>query len=108
MIGQMSANHTAAQRAHVFLRQLLDIVERTLSQHDRRPGGLIPPMLNGHPASAAEGMSSLAGLQGRPPKEFMQLWDSTENLTTSLGSHLEFYSSLGSGMWSWGASNDRT
>lgn len=64
-------------------------------------------MLNGQPAPAVEGIPSHAGFQGRPPKEFTQLWDSTEHLTTSLGSHLEFYSSMGSGMWSWGASDDR-
>ncbi|KAH8692606.1 fungal-specific transcription factor domain-containing protein [Talaromyces proteolyticus] len=113
MIGQMSANHTTAQRAHIFLRQLLDLVEKALPAQDRKPANRNPAVSNGHPiqhpsVSAAEVMGSQVGFDNSAPREFMQLWDSTEDLTMALGSHLQFYSSMGSGMWTWGAPGDRT
>jgi salicylate hydroxylase len=103
MIRQMSANHTSAQRAHVFLRQLLDLVEKTLPVHIRKIAG--PGESESHRGSSVSAADSLPpdlGYDGPASREFMQFWDNTEDLTMALGSQLESYSTLGNGMWSWG------
>lgn len=115
MIGQMSANHTTARRAHIFLRQLLDLVEKTLPQQSwksaRRPSlsntssSSMPPLTQPTVTTAADGISTnMMGYDGQAPREFMQLWDNTEDLTMALGSQLE----LSTGMWSWGTPDTRT
>ncbi|EED19737.1 conserved hypothetical protein [Talaromyces stipitatus ATCC 10500] len=113
MIAQMSANHTTARRAHIFLRQLLDLVEKVLPQQAlnsvRKPSlsttssssSMVPPTQSSVPITA-EGPSNNYTNFAQTPREFMQLWDSTVDLTTALGSQLEYFSSMGSGMWSWG------
>jgi hypothetical protein len=59
--------------------------------------------------TTAEGISNnVLGYDGEAPREFLQLWDSTGDLTMALGSQLEFFSSVGSGMWSWGPQDART
>jgi hypothetical protein len=103
MIRQMSANHTSAQRAHLFLRQLLDLVENSLPVNGRKTTG--PAESESHQSSSVSAGDSLPpdmGYYGHAPREFMQFWDNTEDLTMALGSQLESYSALGTGMWSWG------
>lgn len=112
MIAQMSANHTTARRAHVFLRQLLDLVEQVLPQQSRnlaRKSSLSTTSTTSialHTQSSVpttgDGVANGFGSYPQPSREFMHLWDSTVDLTTALGSQLDYYSSMGSGMWSWG------
>lgn len=113
MIAQMSANHTTARRAHIFLRQLLDLVEKILPQQSRnlaRKSSLsttstsssMGPQTQPSVPTTTEGATNGFGSYSQPSREFMQLWDSTVDLTTALGSQLDYYSSMGSGMWSWG------
>lgn len=118
MIGQMSANHTTARRAHIFLRQLLDLVEKVLPQYNRKSArtsslsatssSSMAPQTQGTVSTTTEGVASnVLGYEGQASREFMQLWDTTEDLTMALGSQLEFFSSVGSGMWTWGSQNAR-
>ena len=122
MIGQMSANHATARRAHTFLRQLLDLAEKSLSQETwisvRRssssatmPSSSLPPQPQAQPMeTTATGVLSNNDLDynGEVPREFVQLWDSTGDLTMALGSQLDFFSSGGTGMWSWVPQDART
>ncbi|EEA27292.1 hypothetical protein TMatcc_004420 [Talaromyces marneffei ATCC 18224] len=113
MIAQMSANHTTARRAHIFLRQLLDLVEKVLPQQSRnlaRKSSLSTTSTTSSMAAqtqpsvptTAEGTASSFTSYSQPSREFIHLWDNTADLTTALGSQLDYYSSMGSGMWSWG------
>ena len=102
MIRQMSANHACAQRAYVFLRHLVDLVDKTLPAHSRKSTG--PAGADSHRSSVSAGDSAPAemGDDGQASRDFYAFWDNAEDLTTALGSQLESYTALGSGLWSWG------
>lgn len=116
MIAQMSANHTTARRAHIFLRQLLDLVEKALPQQSRNLArtasssttSSMAPQTQPSVPTTTETTANDFGSYSQPSREFMQLWDSTVDLTTALGSQLDYCSSMGSGIWSWGNQSQDT
>ncbi len=115
MIRQMSANHLCAQRAYSFLQQLLVLLDKTMPEGHQRnveyrssggeltgggdPGPVYPaPYLGGMVLGVAPDFTGQA--------DTLDLWsflDSTQDLTTDLGSQLRLHSTLGSAMWSWGS-----
>ncbi|KAL1968441.1 hypothetical protein VTN77DRAFT_1970 [Rasamsonia byssochlamydoides] len=102
MIRQMSANHACAQRAYVFLRQLLDLVDKTLPANSRKTSGPTEADSHGSSVSAGESVPTEVGYDAQASRDFFAFWDNTEDLTAALGSQLESYTALGSGLWSWG------
>ncbi|KUL82307.1 hypothetical protein ZTR_09721 [Talaromyces verruculosus] len=113
MIAQLSAHHTTARRAHIFLRQLLDLVEKVLPQQSpyiarklslstTSTTSSMAPQTQASIPTTAEATTNGFTSYSQPSTEFIQLWESTVDLTTALGSELDYYSSMGSGIWSWG------
>jgi hypothetical protein len=102
MIRQMSANHACAQRAYVFLRQLVDLVDKKLPAYSRKITGPAEPNSHSSSVSAGDTVPANIGYGGQASRDFYAFWDNTEDLTTALGSQLESYTAVGSGLWSWG------
>lgn len=102
MIRQISANHACAQRAYVFLRELLNLVDKTLPANGRKTTGPAETESHRSSVSASESVPPDLGYDGQASRDFFAFWDNTEDLTMALGSQLESYTALGSGMWCWG------
>ncbi|KAI9750735.1 MAG: hypothetical protein M4579_006336 [Chaenotheca gracillima] len=111
MIKSMSSDHSFAQRAYSFLQQLLTYVNKSLAPNGGRTNWDLAPPPNHprHSASSSQpvrvnggmGMQSNQVAEEVPPTDLFALFDFTQDLTEHLGSHLETYETMGSGMWSW-------
>jgi hypothetical protein len=107
MIRQMSTNHLCAQRAYTFLHQLLGFMDSSITIDGSRPTGARsrrPSVLPQHDQPMnAEKDSSLDqnNTLDLSHPDWFSFWDITQDLTSNLGSQLESYSALGTGMWSW-------
>ncbi|OAP58854.1 hypothetical protein AYL99_06151 [Fonsecaea erecta] len=102
MIRQMSTNHQCAQRAYTFLQQLLSFMDRSLLAEGRRGVSSSRPQTGTVPSPVLESSAfDQGGYDDLAHADLFAFWDITQDLTTNLGTQLESYSSLGSGMWSW-------
>ena len=113
MIRQMSANHLCAQRAFIFLQQLLALLDKTIPEgrhrHARYRSASVDIVAQGD--TRLEYPAPLVGDGVAPIPDYtmqadgLDLWsflDYTQDLTTDLESQLNLHSTLGSAMWSWG------
>ncbi|EXJ67158.1 uncharacterized protein A1O5_09805 [Cladophialophora psammophila CBS 110553] len=102
MIRHMSTNYLCAQRAYTFLQQLLGFMDKSLLVDRRRGASSSRPQTVYAPSPVLDGPAfDQSGYDDLSHAELFAFWDITQDLTANLGSQLESYSSLGSGMWSW-------
>jgi len=108
MIRQMSTNHQSAQRAYTFLHQLLGFMDSSITIDGRRPTGArsqrpsLPPQQAGSTYTEETSSFDQNDPSNLTHSDLYTFWDITQDLTSNLGSQLESYSALGTGMWSWG------
>ena len=80
-------------------------MDKSLSMSGRRMNWDITTPANARPSTSSQMRMSGAGMpavvEEAPPTDLFALFDFTQDLTEHLGSHLETYESIGSGMWSW-------
>lgn len=111
MIDRMSINHACAQRAYLFLQQLLSYMDASLwvSRDERN---FIPPENIGTISekhrlprppriSTPDTLAQEMNLQDSPNFDILALFDTTQGLAENLGSHLESHEAMGSAMWTW-------
>ena len=119
MIKAMSANHHNAQRAYLFLRQVLNLMDKSLELGSNFPGPTPLGSPTPQPASSASQFSASALsnenananttfpdlLSGNETRDFITLLSEAQDLTEMLGTRLESHAALPNSLWSW-ASND--
>lgn len=109
LISRMSRSHSSAQRAYLFLQQMLKLMNSSLSLETNR--GISPTVLPSISPNISHELKQQALQSHQMPYrdeseadynvDFSTLLDVTHDLTENLGSHLDSYSTTDVAMWSW-------
>lgn len=109
MINRMSRSHSCAQRAYLFLQQLLKLMDSSISRESNTV--LSPTLLKSVSPSISQELKEKTYQTHQTPHQnesevnynvdFSILMDVTHDLADNLGSHLESYSTGDLAMWSW-------
>ena len=109
MMNQMFRSHSCAQRAYLFLQQLLKLMDSRISRESNTV--LSPILLKSTSPSISPDLKEKAYQTHQTPHQndseanynvdFSGLMDVTHDLAENLGSQLESYSTADLAMWSW-------